>query len=257
MLPLVIFALGAPAPFVAAVDKAVAANKAQLADWWEDDLDGDGKNENIALMCVDHDHGVLLVQTPSGALLQAPASYVGKNGCPQATGKPAWHVEKKGKIEIITNVHHGQDFYDIAIRNHRLVNVGTHGFEQDVRRPEDDSGGEVNFDKLTWENSSGNKTTRGSIVVAGGSAPRKTALTAATLSATGSGSHYTVHVHADRPVVVLPCEPGPDAKCKPIKLGKGDTDVPVNDSELTLTVGGTTVHVKIFDGDGDAGYPKA
>ena len=259
LLPLV-FALSPPAVFVKMIEQNVASAHMQVVDWWADDLDGDHVPESIAFACNDS-AGVYLVQHGS-QLLQAPAQIDGRNPCPDAGVKPvAWHVEKRGVISSGLNVHHGNIEYSIAIREGRMALVGEddHGIEvgSTGTESEDDH---VDYDALTWskrvEPPHGRaKASSGPLVVVTHRVQRASkVIGASTIAATQAGDRVTLHIHADRVLVLRDCS---DTPCTTKRVEPGDSETPISSAaELEVVTGRTTVHLKLDAISGEQSYPS-
>jgi hypothetical protein len=258
LLPLV-FALAAPSSFVHAVEARIAAARMHVVDWWADDLDGDHVPESIAFVCRD-DAGLFLVQHGND-LLEAAREIDGRNNCPDAPPTPpAWRVEHAGVVSESIDVHHGRIGYAFAIRGGRLVLVreDSDGFDvgQDGNTEEEDR---VNYDDLTWSQciqppNKRARQTSGPLVVITDRVRRASKLVgASTMAATRGESATTLHVHADRALVLRDCS---DTPCKTTRLAKGDSEVAIAVAgELEIVAGKTKIVVHLQPLEGEASYP--
>jgi hypothetical protein len=254
-----VFALAVPSSFAHAVDARIATDHMHVVDWWADDLDGDHVNESIALVC-NEEAGRFLVQHGSD-LLEAPAAIDGRNACPEAPAtRPAWRIEKSGVISQNVNVHHGNMGHALAIRGGQLVLVrqNSSGFEvgRDGNTDEED---QTDYDALTWSHRiqpphGRAKRTSGPLVLVTDKVRRPAKLVGTTTLAASRGeSTMTLHVHADRALVVRDCS---DKPCKTTKIAKGDHDVAVAiASELEIVAGPTKLAVHFEPLEGEASYP--
>jgi hypothetical protein len=258
LLPLV-FTLAAPTSFVHAVEARLASAHMHVVDWWADDLDGDHVAESIAFVCGE-DAGFFLVQHGSD-LLEAAAEIDGRNNCPEAPPTPpAWRVEKSGVISEHISVHHGSIGYSFAIRDGRLVVVreDSEGFDvgRDGNTGEEDH---VNYDDLTWSQRieaphKRAKQTSGPLVLVTDRVRRPSKLVgASTLAATRGDDATTLHVHADRALVLRDCSGTP---CKMTRLAKGDSQLPIGGGgELEILAGKAKIVVHLQPLEGEASYP--
>jgi|GEM_PF-3750225 len=259
MLLPIVFALAVPASFVHAVEARIAAEHLHLVDWWADDLDGDHVPESIAFVCGD-DAGLFLVQHGTD-LLEAVREIDGRNNCPDApAARPAWRVEKSGTIDESINVHHGTIGYSFAIRGGQLVMVreSSSGFDvgRDGNTDEDDR---ADYDTLTWSQRitpprGRAKQTSGPIVLVTDHVRRPSKLVgASTLAVTTGDTTMTLHVHADRALVVRDCN---DTPCKSTRLAAGDRELSIAaTAELEVVAGKAKIHVHLHALEGKASYP--
>jgi hypothetical protein len=150
--------------------------------------------------------------------------------------------------------------YALAIRGGRLVLVrqDSSGFEvgRDGNTDEDD---QTDYDALTWsrriQSPNGRaKRTSGALVLVTDKARRPSKLVGATtLAATRGESTMTLHVHADRALVVRDCS---DKPCKTTRIAKGDHEVAIAvASELEIVAGPTKIAVHLEPLEGEASYP--
>ena len=258
LLPLV-FALTAPTSFVHAVEARVTASHMHLVDWWADDLDGDHVPESIAFVCGD-DAGVFLVAY-AGEILEAPAAIDGRNSCPEAPPQPpTWRVLNSNVIHQGMAVHHGQITSSLAIREHRLVRVREDEGSIDVGRDGTTSERDhVDYDELTWRHvlqppKGRARTSSGPLVVVTDLVRRATRLVgASTLAATRGHDATTLHVHADRPLVLRDCTETP---CRTTRVAKGEAEVQTSATfELEVITGRSKLVVHLVALDGEASYP--
>jgi hypothetical protein len=259
LLP-VVFALAAPPSFVQAVKARLAdAPPMHVVDWWADDLDGDHVPESIAFVCGD-DAGMFLVQHGND-LLEAPAQVDGRNSCPEApSNPPAWRVAKAGVIRENYNVHHGGIGYWFAIRAGQLVlvredgdgiDVGPDGITKEANR--------VDYDNLTWSQRvqpphQRATQTSGPLVVITDRVRRASKLVGeSTLAATRGDHSTTLHIHADRALVVRDCS---DKPCEMIRIAKGDREVAIAaPGDLEILAGKAKIVVHFEALEGEASYP--
>jgi hypothetical protein len=260
MLPLVLAATATTVSFVDVVDDRLAdSHTLHVVDWWADDLDGDGKLESIAMIC-EPEHGFFLVQHGND-VLEAPWTVDGRNSCPDPAPRPAFDLRHDGYIAETINVHHGVDHYRLAIRDNRLVQIGTggHSFDNFQTGREDDDG-MTDYDKLRWEASARVddvviQHARGVIVLAGETIRRATTIAGrTTVAATRSFDQLTLHIHADGPVTISSSD-SDYQHFDAIELGTGDHDVVVAAWEFRVTVGTTSELVRIAVVDADDSYP--
>lgn len=257
LLPLV-FASAAPAAFVAVVEKRAAAAHLHVVDWWSDDLDGDKVPESIAMVC-DDSSGFYLVQR-GAVLLEAPMQIDGRNACPAApAARPPFRVVHDGVISELMNVHHGFTLYSLAIRDARLVLVAEDDRSREASSSgHDDEDDHVDYDRLEWTkrvDTNGHvKATEGPLVIVTDQVRRASHLVGATtIAATRAGDRMTLHVHADRALVVRDCSSAP---CTSTQVARGDHELTIDAaSELLVVAGKTTVRVRIEKLDGDQRYP--
>ena len=259
MLLPIVFALAVPASFVHAVEARSAAEHLHVVDWWADDLDGDHVPESIAFVCGD-DAGLFLVQR-GAELLETAREIDGRNNCPDApAARPAWRIEKSGTIDEAINVHHGTIGYSFAIRGGQLVLVREDSSGFDVGRDGNtDEEDHVDYDNLTWSQRitpphGHAKQTSGPLVLITDQVRRASNLIGkTTLAATTGENTTTLHLHADRALVVRDCN---DTPCKSTRLAAGDRELTVSaTSELEVVAGKTKIHVHLRALEGKASFP--
>ena len=144
-------------------------------------------------------------------------------------------------------VHHGSIVNVYAIRDAQLVLVReeSHGFDVNRDGSHDDDDLVTDYDKLTWvRKRSPGTTERAALVLATPNGLRTTTIAGkTTTTATWSGDHVTLHLHAEGPLVVRVCSETP---CTTTKVGKGDHELPVDADEIAVVLGGRTypLHVE-------------
>jgi hypothetical protein len=277
----------APPSFVHAVEARLATTNTHVVDWWADDLDGDHVPESIAFVCSD-DGGFLLVQHGSD-MLEAPAEIDGRTRCPAAPATPpAWRVMTSGVIDYHVGHNHGYAGYSLAIRDNRLVLVGQDlqsfsSSDYDLARDgyfrhED----HADYDNLTWSerlqfvywadrqvpllgvlHDGDIKTVlrvKPAVQMSGPLVPitdhvrrRSRLIGDSTLAATRGHDATTLHIHADRALVLRDCSSTP---CTTTSLAKGDSEIAVAAArDLEVIADKTTIAVHFQPFEGDASYP--
>jgi hypothetical protein len=274
----------APPAFARAIEARLATTDMHLADWWVDDLDGDHVPESIALVCREG-AGLFLVQYGSD-LLETPAEIDGRTPCPSASATlPAWRVATSGLISnyhrqsvakqlagdgvvvtsgVISNYQgacDGYTLYSLGIRDGQLVVVrvdsAVHWLEHgDWTREQE----HVDYDDLTWSKHirrEGGKTlkkTSGPIVLITDRVRQKARLVGdSTLAATRSDNATTLHIHADRALVLRNCDTTP---CQTTRVAKGDSEIAAGPGgELEVLAGPTKIVVHFEQLEGTASYP--
>jgi hypothetical protein len=252
-----------PPAFKTIVDDQKAELGMRLVDWWQDDLDGDGKAENIAALCEDEgERGVFLI-AHQGNLLVAVRHNAGRDACPKVA-PPSWHVEHRGFIDHGYSVHRGSVTTAIAVRGHHAVRI---------RDSYDGADGttDLDWDKLTTSDDRETPPLVAiRIVVITDSEPRWTSISKGlTLAATIDGDKVVLHVRSAAQVQVSFCS-GDDQACtkaiaKPVKgfrnLTVPDPDAKTSGSQtkVKLEVSGVASQVMLVRAEGEliGGYPSA
>ncbi len=260
MIP-ILLALAAPPSFVKAVEQRLEGAQLHLVDWWADDLDGDRVLESIAFACND-DKGVFLVQHGT-QLLEMLVLVDRHNPCPPARARPKWRVAYLGTINEHVNVDNGSMDYAFAIRGGQLVVLREHDQGGDGDSPQQaTSETDLDFEALMWAEQfdppTGKPTRRsGPMILVTDRVRRPTKIIGATTIAATRGSErdddITLHVHADRALVIRNCEHQP---CTSASLARGDTELRLpNVVELELDVDGTAMPVHVESLVGNESYP--
>ena len=250
-------ALAAPPGFVQAVEHRLAGTDMHVVDWWADDLDDDHVLESIAFACADGT-GVFLIQH-GAQLLELVAPVDRHNPCPRT--KPNWHVAYLGTINEHVNVDNGSMDYMFAIRGGQLVVLREHDEGGDGDSPQQAmSETDLDFEALIWADQFDppqHKPTRrsGPMVIVTDRVRRPTKIIGATtIAATRGASDITLHVHADRALVIRNCEHEP---CVSASVARGDTELRLpNVVELELDIAGTTMLVHVESLVGNESYPS-
>ena len=249
-----LLAVAAPQVFVAAVDHRLAGTKLHVTDWWADDLDGDKVPEAIARVC-DDVSGFFLVQRGAD-LFEVPLEIDGRNNC-DAESRPAWTTRHDGSIGQNVNVHHGSITNEYAIRDGglALIREASSGFDVNRDGSHDDEDDVTDYDKLTWTHTvSVGKSTRAGLVVATPHGLRVTTIVGkTTTTAVASSEHLTLHIHADRPLVVRVCSATP---CTTTRVSKGDRDVVIDFDDLEVVVGGKTYPLHVVRLEAEQRFPS-
>ena len=132
--------------------------------------------------------------------------------------------------------------------------MSSQGFDVNRDGSHDDYADAVDYDKRTWTHTENGKATRSALVLGGDKPHRATTIFGKTTIAATNGGQLTLHVHADRDVVVRACSTKP---CTTTKVAKGDHDVAIDGFEVEILASGATypIHVETVQGDED--YPPA
>lgn len=255
-----IAAEAAPSPppgFRKVVDARKAALAMHVVDWWQDDLDRDGKAENIAELC-SGDAGVYLIEH-QGRILIAARKTAGREGCPADTGAPAWRIEHRGFIDHSYSVHRASENAHIAVRDHHAVVIydGEDGADGQLER---------DWDALTISDSITHHPPLEKVpfvVIADAGARWTTVAKGVAVSATVARDQVVVHVKSATPVQLSLCPTSDEGSACTKQIAKpvnGIVDVPAPETamiELDSANGKSRALLIRPDGPVVSGYPSA